>query len=155
MRPRANSSEYAILERGGRSGFYRLERKDDRFGDDTTPEGRTQLRLHHPGRTIGCIAACDAEGWGRLEGLLKATATSTATVEAGSETMRSLREMTGRPQKTESVTQFGRLRVLPSGAELTYDDKTGSVDVKFTVTGSRIPRKAHVCTADPKTGRCQ
>ena len=49
---------YDILERQGRPGFYRLDRKDAiPYNDVDDASGRDHFRLHHPGRTTGCIAA--------------------------------------------------------------------------------------------------
>ncbi|PIE74498.1 MAG: hypothetical protein CSA18_04770 [Deltaproteobacteria bacterium] len=50
--------KYEILERVGRSEFYRLDAIDSTPRNDThEPTKRTKFRLHKPGRTIGCIAA--------------------------------------------------------------------------------------------------
>lgn len=45
--------DYDILERGHKDGF-RLEPKDDPYGDDVHNEtGRDNFRLHGPGGSIG------------------------------------------------------------------------------------------------------
>jgi len=72
--------QYSILERAGRDQWFRLERQDGNFGDDKTPEGRTSLRLHGPGLTIGCIACNEID---RVSPLIEGTSTGTAQVESG------------------------------------------------------------------------
>jgi RHS repeat-associated protein len=70
------AGEYSILE--GRTG-YRLEPHDSIFGDDMHDQtGRTLLRLHGPGGSIGCVTACDASSWSQVSGLISSTSTSQA-----------------------------------------------------------------------------
>lgn len=62
---------YDILERAGRPDFYRLDPVDRNPYDDThEPTGRDHFRLHRPGRTVGCIAAKDWDGWRQLDELI-------------------------------------------------------------------------------------
>jgi hypothetical protein len=69
---------YEILARDGRPGFYRLDSLDANPGDDVDQRtGRSHFRLHHPGRTIGCIAAQTQEGWDQVQTLIDNTNTST------------------------------------------------------------------------------
>ena len=68
------SGTYDILERAGRDGFYRLDKQDSTPYDDIDDAtGRDHFRLHHPGRTIGCIAAATQAGWAQLDNLIKNT----------------------------------------------------------------------------------
>jgi RHS repeat-associated protein len=62
---------YAILQRGDKDG-YRLEALDDRiFGNDRNENsGQELLRLHGPGRSFGCITACDASGWAQVKAVI-------------------------------------------------------------------------------------
>jgi hypothetical protein len=63
-----------ILERAGRDGVYRLDKEDSTpFDDVDDATGRSHFRLHHPGRTIGCIAADDQSGWNQVESLVNST----------------------------------------------------------------------------------
>ncbi|NLJ29541.1 MAG: DUF2778 domain-containing protein [Deltaproteobacteria bacterium] len=65
---------YNILERQGRLDFYRLDKEDvSPYDDVDDATGRSHFRLHHPGRTIGCIAAKDWEGWKKVNNLIKNT----------------------------------------------------------------------------------
>jgi len=143
----APAGSYAILERGGRDGFYRLERLDNRFGDDETPEGRSLLRLHGPGRTIGCIEVCKADEFRKVRGILDTTAATTSAVD--SKTL--FGRLTG---EKETLRKFGTMNVLPSGSKLNYDSKTGVVSITRTETGSRIQRSTTVCTVQ-KDGSCK
>lgn len=137
---------YSILERAGRDSYYRLERRDGRFGDDATPEGRTNLRLHGPGRTIGCIAVCSTAEMGAIDRMLQKTSTGTAQVDDKS----LLGRITGR---RESLKSFGTLRALPSGMSLGFDSSSGEVSVRWAETGSRIPKQKVLCTV--KDGACK
>jgi RHS repeat-associated protein len=72
--------EYDILERSGRSGFFRLDPVDITPRNDIhEPSGRDHFRLHHPGRTIGCIAVCDAADWRIVEDIIRNTSTETVS----------------------------------------------------------------------------
>jgi RHS repeat-associated protein len=65
---------YDIVERAGREGFYRLDKEDATpFDDVDAVTGRSHLRLHHPGRTTGCISADDQPGWDQIDRLIKNT----------------------------------------------------------------------------------
>ncbi|MCL4765809.1 MAG: DUF637 domain-containing protein [Hyphomicrobiaceae bacterium] len=53
---------YDILERGGGGPEqFRLEPWDNAYGDDYTDTGTGLLRLHGPGRSFGCITACNLD----------------------------------------------------------------------------------------------
>ena len=68
------SGTYDILERQGRSDFYRLDKHDATPYDDVDDvTGRTHFRLHRPGRTIGCIAAKEEKAWKLVDELIKKT----------------------------------------------------------------------------------
>ncbi len=68
------SGTYDILERQGRPDFYRLDKQDSfPFDDVDNITGRDHFRLHRPGRTIGCIAAKDAQSWKQVDELIKNT----------------------------------------------------------------------------------
>lgn len=137
---------YSVLERAGRAGFYRLERQDADFGDDRTPDGRTNLRLHGPGRTIGCISVCTQSGFLEIERILKQTSTSTVQVND-----KSLRGRLG--GRKETLKNFGTMHVLSVGSSLRFDSSTGKVSIRWTETGSLIPKEKLVCTV--KDGACK
>jgi hypothetical protein len=106
----APNGEYDILSRGGRSGFYRLEARDPYYGDDKVEffgqSKMTEVRLHHPGVSLGCVTACDASGWAKVDSLLSRTTTSTTEVQAKTFLNRTLG--IGR---LERVQNYGTLRV--------------------------------------------
>jgi hypothetical protein len=52
----------------------RLEAMDSTFGDDRNSRGQTLLRLHGPGRSFGCVTACDSSGWQQVRSLIQNTA---------------------------------------------------------------------------------
>ncbi|WP_308365251.1 MULTISPECIES: RHS repeat-associated core domain-containing protein [unclassified Microbulbifer] len=133
------AGNYSILERAGRDGFYRLEGQDSNFGDDATADGRTHLRLHGPGRTLGCVSVCTNDGFKKVEKLLQSTSKSTTKVDDKS----ILGRLLGRQ---ESLTNFGSMQVLPSGFSLNFDAPTGQISISRTQTGSRIPRKTVICS---------
>lgn len=141
------AGSYEILERAKRQGFYRLERIDSRFGDDATPEGRSNLRLHGPGRTIGCISVCQPEGFRKIEDLLQNTKRGTAEVDSKSIFSR----LTG---GKETLQKFGSLQVLSSGSSLSFNPETGQVSIRTLQTGSRIPREQKICKVDT-SGACR
>jgi uncharacterized protein RhaS with RHS repeats len=141
------SGSYSILERAGRDGFYRLESRDAKFGDDATPDGRTNLRLHGPGRTIGCVSVCTNDGFAKIRGLLDSTATGKENVQDKS----ILGKLLGRQ---ETLTSYGSMQVLSSGQTLKFDAKSGAVSIETTRTGSRIPDRQVICTVQ-KDGGCK
>jgi hypothetical protein len=103
--------EYAILQRGSKDGF-RLEAIDSVIGDDRNPQGQELLRLHGPGRSYGCITACDGSNWAEVRSLIANTAPKSLTVN----TYRSVtlpggnllfRYKTG----TETLNYYGNLTV--------------------------------------------
>ncbi len=102
--------KYAILDRGGKDGF-RLEAIDSAFGDDMNQNGQSLLRLHGPGRSIGCVTACDGTNWGAVRNLIQNTAPSEImvntykTVSVGGYLL--FRVWTG----TETVKYYGNLTV--------------------------------------------
>lgn len=140
------AGEYSILTRGGRDGFYRLERRDSNFGDDETPEGRTSLRLHGPGRTLGCVEVCEPDKFATVHNLIKKTETYSTPVNDNSVVGR----IAGRK---ETVANFGRLTALPSGVSMNINTKTGEVSLGWKATGSNITQHRSVCTL--KDGACQ
>jgi hypothetical protein len=96
---------YDILARLGRSGFFRLEPVDSNYGDDTDKAtGRTHFRLHHPGRTQGCIAAKEQKNWQDIENFINSTRTDNVTVQSMSRKFRAPR--------TEVLPRFGRINVV-------------------------------------------
>jgi hypothetical protein len=97
---------YDILQHPD-SDFYRLEPVDGSYGDDTQDRtGRDKFRLHRPGRTIGCIAAEDADNWSKVKDLIRQTVTDTVTVQSKSR----------RPwaPSTEQLIRYGRIVVIKS-----------------------------------------
>lgn len=68
--------------------------------------GRDKFRLHRPGRTIGCIAAEDADNWSKVKDLIRQTVTDTVTVQSKSR----------RPwaPSTEQLIRYGRIVVIKS-----------------------------------------
>ena len=121
------------MDRAGKTNDYRLESEDSDFGDDRTPDGRTNLRLHHPGLgiTVGCISVCTEKEWDSVGKIIGNTATGSRDVDSKS--------LLGRIfGSKESLKEFGSLNVLPAGASLSFDAKTGVVSLSVMQTGSRI-----------------
>ena len=106
------AGDYAILQRGGKDGF-RLEPYDSVFGNDNhDATGQSLLRLHGPGRSNGCVTACDASGWAQVKAPI--TNTSTTQVEVTRYISITIRGgyLLGRiPVGTEKINYYGRLRV--------------------------------------------
>lgn len=99
------AGQYDIVARAGRDGFFRLEPLDSNYGDDTDDRsGRNHFRLHHPGRTIGCIAAQDEKNWNNIEDFIRSTLSDAVTVPS----------MSRKPwgPKTETLQRFGRIVVI-------------------------------------------
>ena len=95
---------YDILARAGRDGFFRLEPVDSNYGNDKDEKtGRTHFRLHHPGRTMGCVAAKDEENWNDIENFINSTKTDNVTVPS----------MSHKPwaSSTETLPRYGRIVV--------------------------------------------
>jgi len=96
---------YDILERAGRDGFYRLEPVDSSYGDDRDDKtGRTHFRLHHPGRTLGCIAAKDDTNWTDIANFINSTKTDSVTVPSMSHWPWS--------SPTETLPRYGSIVVI-------------------------------------------
>ena len=54
--------------------FYRLEPKDENYGDDKDEKtNRNNFRLHRPGRTVGCIACKNRKEWEEIQKILTKT----------------------------------------------------------------------------------
>ena len=74
------AGKYAILQRGQKDGLC-LEAIDGNFGNDIhDASGRSLLRLHGPGGSIGCITACTASDWSPVQSIILNTNTSTTVV---------------------------------------------------------------------------
>ncbi|WP_413661863.1 RHS repeat-associated core domain-containing protein [Metapseudomonas otitidis] len=72
----APDGTYTIYETP-RDDFFRLDPQDETPNDDINQaNGRWGIRLHKPGRTVGCIAATDAEQWGKIKPFLLSTKTT-------------------------------------------------------------------------------
>jgi hypothetical protein len=70
------NGSYDILEQQRNLGEYRLDRQDSRPYDDIDEVTvRSHFRLHHPGRTIGCIAPKGWEEWSAMYDLIARTKT--------------------------------------------------------------------------------
>ena len=68
---------YDILEQQRKPDEFRLDKEDGTPYDDIDDAtGRTHFRLHHPGRTIGCIAAKDWNGWNSVFNIISKTKTT-------------------------------------------------------------------------------
>lgn len=68
---------YDILEQQRKPDEFRLDKEDGTPYDDVDDAtGRTHFRLHHPGRTIGCIAAKDWNGWNDVFNIISKTKTT-------------------------------------------------------------------------------
>ncbi len=149
---------YSILERGGNTPngyrWYRLEANDGNFGDDSY-KGRTEIRLHPGNTSYGCVTcAMNSEGkspeYEKFDDLLQNTATGTAKVD------RKGKYAFGR---SETVTDYGTLGVLPDGLSLNFNNETGEFRIKgelSAVTGSLISRDVDVkvCTVNADEGTC-
>ena len=69
---------YDLLEQQRKPDEFRLDKQDETPYDDVDDAtGRNNFRLHHPGRTIGCIAAKDWKDWNKVFNLINNTKTST------------------------------------------------------------------------------
>ena len=144
-----NPGRHEIHQYRDRADKHRLERFDSNFGDDWTPEGRSELRLHSPGvfnMTTGCIKICTEEETARVTSIIQNT--STTTLEVASQSDRPF------ASSIETLRTYGTLRVLPNGYSLIQDPRTGAVNIQGVPTGSRIERTiCTFCTFD-KEGRC-
>jgi RHS repeat-associated protein len=142
--------EYSILEFRGRDAYYRLEGRDGSFGDDNY-FGRSELRLHGRGRGYneGCVSVCSDAQMRQVDRILDSTRTGTATVrsQAWSSYLPGTR-------RTETLRDFGTLRVFSPGIHLNRDARTGEITltVSEAPTGTRIRQTAVICTI--RGGRC-
>lgn len=136
--------DYAIL--AGRSdNSYRLERYDTHFGNDRTPEGRTDLRFHPTGtRSLGCITCHPGKGGVGVGGLLRNTRTGSATVD-----YRGRNPLHG---NTETVRRFGHMRVS-WGSNMRFDPDSMRVSVHHPGDETHAPRTEYRCTVQ-SDGRC-
>jgi len=106
------TGNYDILNHPKRDCF-RLEPTDSPYGDDTdNASGRDKFRLHKPGRTIGCIAAKDQAQWDAMRDFIRATSTSTTTVQSKS--------WNPFASSTETITKFGNMSVIRSNNPLPF-----------------------------------
>jgi len=68
---------YDILEQQRKPDEFRLDKEDGTpFDDIDDVTGRSHFRLHHPGRTIGCIAAIDWNSWNGVFNIISKTKTT-------------------------------------------------------------------------------
>ncbi len=78
-----DNGSYSILSTLTRPDFFRLEPQDSTPGDDRNDAtGRTEFRLHGPGRSSGCVTAVDKENWDKINSALGRTATQLVTIPA-------------------------------------------------------------------------
>jgi len=71
------NGSWDVVERRGRDDFFRLDRQDAHPYDDKDEiADRSKLRLHRPGRTVGCIAAKDWDEWKKANALILGTKTT-------------------------------------------------------------------------------
>ncbi|MBF2020967.1 MAG: DUF2778 domain-containing protein, partial [Hydrococcus sp. C42_A2020_068] len=97
---------YDILDYGGEKNQFRLEAKDENYGDDKQEgTGRSQFRLHGPGTSLGCISACKTKSeWNTTAKSIRDTKTSTTQVKSKS--------ILGKLfNSKESIKKFGELKV--------------------------------------------
>ena len=138
------AGNYAILA-GKDDNHYRLERYDNHFGDDATPEGRSLLRFHpHGSISLGCITCHPGKGGDGIGTMLEGTTKSKSTVE-----YHGYNPFHGR---TESLTNFGTMRVVEH-SNYHFNQKTHEVTRTVMQLGSRIPREKHVCSVG-SDGKC-
>ncbi|MBL8537378.1 MAG: hypothetical protein JNM59_08230 [Hyphomonadaceae bacterium] len=137
--------DYAILDQRRNPAFLRLEMLDDNFGDDATPGGRSNLRLHVGTISLGCITMCREHG-DAVMSLIQRTETSETEVQRNRPNPFAFGNLSPR---TESATNYGTLRVRNTGA-LRVNTETGEVTrvTRTTGAGSRLSREVseHVCT---------
>ena len=108
------SGNYAILEGTTVNGEprFRLEPYDAVWGDDThNASGRSLFRLHGPGRSTGCITACDASNWGVVRDLIRDTSTSSVNVQQSKNFAPGGARLFSVPVGTERLKYYGTLRV--------------------------------------------
>ena len=144
------AGSYAILA-GKNDNFYRLERYDRNFGDDETPEGRTELRLHPAGTvSVGCITCEAGRGGDGIGGMLQGTRKSTASVNYKGHNPFNSSYWSGK----EIVAKYGNITVRASGP-YRYNDKTGVLSVVTAAAKGNTPEKTQpVCVLD-RSGVCR
>jgi RHS repeat-associated protein len=99
---------YDILEQQRKPDEFRLDKQDETPYDDVDDAtGRNHFRLHHPGRTIGCIAAKDWTGWKQAFNLINNTKTKTVP-----DNFKPWWKFWSSPS---SLKDFGTLVVVPRG----------------------------------------
>jgi len=83
------------------------------FGNDKHDgTGQSLLRLHGPGRSNGCVTACDASGWSQVKALITNTATTQVEVTRYKTITAPGGYLLGRiPVGAEKVNYYGRLKV--------------------------------------------
>lgn len=119
---------YDILQKNEK-GFYRLEAKDDNYGDDETnfvgingdSSTRTFLRLHRESNTIGCVAVKGDKKWREVESLIDQTTSSMVQVKKERVQYKIARFLMGNPfilqQEKEEIKKLGTLRVTYTNHE--------------------------------------
>ena len=96
---------YEILDQARNPDFFRLDPVDAQPRNDVHElTGRTNFRLHGPGRTIGCIACTNRQQWIQLRSLIDSTSTVTVP-DKGAPWWRQI--LTGQ----EPIRKFGTLKV--------------------------------------------
>jgi RHS repeat-associated protein len=98
--------EYDILYHPNEN-YFRLEPKDQKYGDDThESSGRTNFRLHHRGTgvTVGCVGATNDEEWVKMRDFINDTKTSIVKVDSKSRNPFS--------PKKEIVIKYGTFKVV-------------------------------------------
>ena len=89
--------------------FYRLEPKDENYGDDKDEKtNRNNFRLHRPGRTVGCIACKNRKEWEEIQKIL--TKTQKTPISVKSKSKRPFRK-----NKPEPNHRRGTLDVVNGG----------------------------------------
>lgn len=134
---------YSILERGGSTSngekWFRLERQDGNFGDDTTPEGRYALRLHVGSQSAGCVTMCEITQGRTVTSLIGSTSASTTTVDSKSKF-----DWDGK----EAVKDYGTMYVIPGSLSAGKDGA-----ITFTSSNKKNATPRTLCTLSP-SGVC-
>ncbi len=97
---------YEILDQARNPDFFRLDAADSYPRNDIHDgTGRTNFRLHGPGRTIGCIACKNQQQWNQLRVLIENTSTITVPENRAVPWWRQI--LTNSP----TIKKFGTLKV--------------------------------------------